>query len=130
MSSTWPTWRARLHIDYELFWATQVDNIIHEALDGRVDGARARRTLERFELDLAEGAMVVARLGGEEAITLAVRVAGGRTLGSLRPGERQVDRATPHLPADLPRARYTVEIAAPEGKSFVALHYWVFGSRK
>jgi hypothetical protein len=111
---------------YEPFWATQVDNIIHESLDGRVDGARARRTLERFEIELAGGATCVARFGGEEAITLSVRVSGGRALGSVALENDEWLERRFELPADLPRARYTIEVSAPEGKSFVSMHYWVY----
>jgi hypothetical protein len=113
---------------YELFWATQTENIIHEALDGRVDGARAGRTLERFELELAGGATLVARLGGEDAFTLLVRVAGGRTLGALPLEKGKWFERSLGLPRDLERARYTVEVEAPEGKTFVAMHYWVFAT--
>jgi hypothetical protein len=114
---------------YELFWGTQVDNIVHESLDGRVDGARARRTLDRFELSLDPGATLVARLGGEEAITVAVRVSGGRTLGSfsLENDEWLERRLT--LPSDLSRGRYTIEVSAPSGKNFVSMHYWVFARK-
>jgi hypothetical protein len=114
---------------YELFWGTQVDNIVHESADGRVDGARARRTLDRFELELVPGATLLARLGGEEAIAVAVRVSAGRSLGSFQlENDEWLERGL-SLPADLSRGRYTVEVAAPEGKSFVSMHYWVLAKR-
>ena len=111
---------------YELFWGTQVDNIIHEAPDGRVDGARARRTLDRFELELTPGASLVARVGGEAAFALELRVSGGRPLGSLPLENNEWIERRVTLPGDLPRGRYTIEVAAPPEKTFVSIHYWVY----
>jgi hypothetical protein len=114
---------------YELFWATQVENIIHESLEGHVDGGRTRRTLDRFELELAPAATLIGRFGSDESLTLAVR-AGGRPLGSMAlDGSEWVER-TLTVPADLPRGRYWVEVEPPAGQTFVALHYWVFAPPK
>ncbi len=115
--------------EYQLFWATQVDNIIHESLDGRVDGARSRRTLDRFQLELAPGATLIGRFGSDEILTLTLR-ARDRGLGSMAlDGSEWVECAL-ELPRDLARGRYWVDVEPPAGKTFVSLHYWVFAPRQ
>jgi hypothetical protein len=111
---------------YYLFWATQQDNFILQDIEGRVDGARGSRTLDRFMMDIEPGGTLLARLGSETPLEVAVRVA-GRSVGkyALMSEDWQEQRLT--LPADLPRGRQWVEVEPPAGSVFSSLHYWSFG---
>lgn len=113
--------------DYSLFWATQVENRVHEAWVAerrRADGGRAGRTLERFSLGVRPGAKLVARLLTDSAMQLELFV-GGAKAGSLAlEPEAEWQEVAVELPADVPTGPVKLELAAPKGQSFTSLHYF------
>lgn len=117
---------------YSLFWATQLENRVHEDFIGerrRADGGRAGRTLERFTLAVRPGAKLVARLLGDTAMDLELWVDGKRQ-GTLALGAgAEWQELARELPADAPSGRVKIELAAPKGQSFTSLHYFVVAPR-
>jgi len=113
--------------DYQLFWATQAECVVFEDLVAgglRADGGRRGRSLERFVLDVATHGHFVARLSSDEALQLEVRV-DRKAVGSfdLTAAAGWQERSLV-LPAELGAGRREVELVAPAGKTFSALHYW------
>ena len=111
---------------YELLQATQWTNVVVGAIDA-ADGARSSRTLDRFNLDVAPGDTLVARVGASEPMTLAVRVDGAAA------GELALEGLAweePSLELDVPLApgRRRLEVRAPEGKTFTSMCYWSYGA--
>jgi hypothetical protein len=111
---------------YELFRATQADNVALQDAQGRVDGARQARTLERFELQLAPGGQLVARLAAGQALSLRVEI-DANLVGTLELiGAPTWEEPQLRLPNRVPAGRRTVTLRAPDGTSFTALHYWSY----
>lgn len=112
---------------YSLFWATQAENRVHETWLGdrrRAEGGRAGRTLERFSLKLRPGATFLARVIAEAPMELELWV-DGKKLGALSAaGGADWEELARALP-EAPDGRAKVELAAPKGQSFTALHYFV-----
>lgn len=108
---------------YELYDAVQLDDgVLDEA--GVLDGGRRNRVRERFDLRLAPGGRLVARVASETPVVLQVRAAGA-ALGTLEvePGvSRELELAVPQARSG---SRATVEIDA-SGGAFMALHYWSY----
>ncbi|HEX9619347.1 MAG TPA: hypothetical protein VF989_04370 [Polyangiaceae bacterium] len=105
---------------YVLGGASRSDNRL-DVHAGHADGMRARRRLESFELEVAGGGTVVARLTAQAPCHATLR-AGERTLaGAVLDGTpwQEVPFA---LPADLGRRRVTLTLHATG--EFSALHYW------
>jgi hypothetical protein len=117
---------------YALFWATQIENRVHEAWVGerrRADGGRAGRTLERFSLRVRPGATLVARLVTDTAMQLELFV-GGKQAGTLAlEPEAEWQEVSLPLPADAPTGSTQIELAAPKGQSFTSLHYFAVAPR-
>jgi hypothetical protein len=93
--------------------------------NGRIDGARARRTRDDFLLRVTPGGRLIARIGSERAVRLVVR-ASGQQVGELVTAGMDWEELALDLPEDLRRARTPVSVAAAEGSDFVAFHYWSF----
>jgi hypothetical protein len=110
---------------YQLFDATSLENVAVEA-GSVLDGARTQRTRERFELGLARGGRLVARLGSAGDAELLVR-AGGVPLGTWRLAADAGQEVELEVPARFAGARVTVELEA-HGGPFSALHYWSYRS--
>ena len=108
---------------YALFDATSAENVALE-LDAVVDGGRRNRTHERFELTLAPGGKLVARLASDGGATIAVRAAGA-SLGTWQLGSGGGQEVELALPARFENAPVTVELDA-RGGAFTALHYWSY----
>jgi hypothetical protein len=108
---------------YALLPARQADNVLLS--NGIVlDGARLHRNRESFQLDLAPGGWLLARLGAEQPLTVSVRI-GQRQLGTWTVARPDFEDHALSLPADLPKGPADVEISA-EGGTFSALHYWSY----
>jgi hypothetical protein len=113
---------------YELFFATQQDcNVFERAT--RADGGRARRTLDRFQLELVANGILTARIVADELLTLQVRVDGKPVDPLVMKGIESWDEVSLTRPADVASGKHRVEIVAPKGKSFAALSYWSFAPR-
>jgi hypothetical protein len=110
---------------YELFDATALENVALER-GVVVDGGRSNRVHERFELRLAPGGRLVARLGSEGGTELSVRAA-GMPLGTWQLATDTAQEVELALPARLQNARVTVELEARGGR-FTSLHYWSYRS--
>jgi hypothetical protein len=107
---------------YELFSATQAENVAVE-YEGRVDGARRGRTLDRFRLEVAPGGALIARLGSESPCRVELRVA-GRSLGAwVVQGEFQEHSL--EVPDGIARGPHEVTLAACE-HGVTSLHYWSY----
>jgi hypothetical protein len=108
---------------YRLFDAVAVDDVALEE-DGIVDGARKNRTGEHFELRLAPGGRLVARLTSDADVVVSVH-AGGVLLGTieLRPGRWH--EAQWRVPETLAAARQTLDLDAARAR-FSTLHYWSY----
>jgi len=111
---------------YELFRATQTDNVALQDAQGRVDGARQARTWERFELRLAPGGKLVARLRTRAATSLRIEIDASPVGTFDLSGDLAWEEAQLELPSRVPSGRRTVEIEAPDGTSFTSLHYWSY----
>jgi hypothetical protein len=108
---------------YALFDATSAENVALE-LDAVLDGGRRNRTHERFELRLAPGGWLVARLTSEGDTAVVVRAAGA-SLGSWQLGSGGGQEVELTLPARFENTPVTVELDA-RGGTFTALHYWSY----
>lgn len=111
---------------YELFQAEQVDNqlVSHRWF---ADGARHSRTRERFRLRLAPGGTLVARLGSDRPLTLAVRV-DGQSIGTLKLQALPWQEVALRLPATVEQGERILTLSSPSGP-FSALYYWSYGVR-
>jgi hypothetical protein len=108
---------------YALFDATALDNVAVDCGDV-LDGARAQRARERFELRLAPGGRFVARLGSVGSVGVSVRAAGA-PLGTWQLAAETGQEVELEVPARFENARATVELEA-RGGTFSALHYWSY----
>jgi hypothetical protein len=111
---------------YALFEAVALDDIVLDER-GMLDGARRNRTHERFELRLARGGRLVARLASDTVVELRVRAAGA-PLGTvtLAPGAwQEVELTVPPACAGAGTTKLDVDAS---GGVFTALHYWSYGS--
>lgn len=111
--------------DYELFWASQAENFLAGDGLGHYDGARSRRTLDRFALTLAPSGRLLARLGASDGTSLSVRV-DGREVGTLEARSAEWQELALTLPPDLPAGRHRLEVEPRAGATVATLHYWSF----
>ncbi len=111
---------------YALFDAVQTNDVVVED-DGRADGARLERRLDRFELRLAPHGFVVARWGADETATEPVRVrveVDGRSPTSVDvPDGPWHEFVIPVV--DATPAVHEIRVRAVTG-TFSSLHYWSF----
>jgi hypothetical protein len=108
---------------YDLGPTSAVDDVV-QAADGRVDGGRARRLRERFQLRLEPDGLLVVRLSASSTTELGLWV-GGKKLASapLAPGQfQEVALALPRA-GSAANADVTFESRAP----VTLLHYWSYG---
>ncbi len=111
---------------YELLPAIQANDVAL-GQQGWVDGARRGRTRESFQIELAPGGVLVARLAGESASRVSVRI-DARPGGVWELGDGEVRELELSLPPGLGTGRHHVEIIAGE-QTFTALHYWSYAAR-
>ena len=112
--------------EYALFWATQRQNVALRSWDGRVDGARRERTLDRFLLKLVPGGRLVARWAAQCATTLTIE-AGEQTIGTVRlTGLPVWEEVVLDVPSSLPEGRQEVRVRSGAGSTFTSLYYWTF----
>ncbi|HEY3494652.1 MAG TPA: hypothetical protein VGK73_08210 [Polyangiaceae bacterium] len=105
---------------YELFAATTAENIA-VGEDGVVDGGRGARTRERFQLRLAAGGTLVARVSASSPVELFFST-DGAPFGSVRVEPNGGSELS--LPISL-NGRRDVLIEA-RGGAVTALHYWSY----
>jgi hypothetical protein len=111
--------------EYRLFWATQQDDVLVTSGDGRADGGRLRRTLDRFTLTLAPGGFLTCRLGARTPTGVDVSIDGNH-VGSLSLVAADWQELSLPLPQGLRSGRHWVDVRAREGHSFRSMHYWAF----
>jgi hypothetical protein len=112
---------------YQLFSATQADNLLGEGWHGEraiADGARRRRSRDQFELEAAPGGWLVARVGSATAGELSVLV-DGVTVGVLELDGSAWQEITLELPSTIAAGRRRFEITA-RAVPFTAMHYWSY----
>ncbi|HMJ14477.1 MAG TPA: hypothetical protein VK524_23840 [Polyangiaceae bacterium] len=115
---------------YQLYATTQLENIaVEDPSTQRWDGARKARTRETFEIEIAPGGVLLARLGASAPLRLEVHVA-SRAVGELSLTGRAWEELTIVIPTGVPAGRQQIELIAVREKSFVALHYWSYAPRK
>jgi hypothetical protein len=114
---------------YVLGVASAQDDVVEE-LGGRVDGGRARRTQEVFQLGLKPDGLLILRLSVGVAAELSVSFAGslvGRV--PVQPGSfQEVALSVPHWPGvgngDGGRSG---KLVLQSSQPVTVLHYWSFG---
>jgi hypothetical protein len=108
---------------YLLGSASAQDNIV-EARGDRVDGGRARRARETFQINVVPDGLLVIRVSAASAAEASVTAA-GKSAGSvpIEPGSFQEVVVT--LPHDGPAGR--AEIVWLSSQPLTLLHYWSFG---
>jgi hypothetical protein len=114
---------------YLLGVASTQDNIV-EARGGRVDGGRARRTREEFELSLKPDGLLIVRLSASVAAELSVSFAGDQ-IGKVpvEPGSfQEIAISVPHWGGEGDwdgggRGQLVVQSNQP----LTLLHYWSYG---
>jgi hypothetical protein len=110
--------------DYQLYYATQPENVVLEDFAGHADGARTNRTQDSFSLELVPRGRLVARLAAETPLSLEL-FANGQRLGTLElAGQFSWEERVLALPAELGRGRHRITANAPPGTAFTSLHYW------
>ena len=112
--------------DYQLFWATQQDDVVVEDPRGRVDGGRSQRSLEQFQIAANPGGYFVARLAAPTPTTVRLELAGRFVADLELQGDRVWEEVQVTLPHDLPEGRQPVRLTTSGSASFTALHYWTF----
>jgi hypothetical protein len=111
--------------DYLVLPAVQADNVV--VSDGvAVDGARTQRTRDCFEIWLAPGAEVVARLGAENPSALALRV-DDRVVGRWTLARGEFEEPRLRLPSTISAGRHQLCVEVEQG-FFSAAHYWAFAA--
>jgi hypothetical protein len=110
---------------YDSAGASSRSNYVFQDVD-RVDGGRAERRLERFDLRLGRGPLIV-RVVTDQEVTLRIACS-GREIGRLRTGGTGWEELALELPAGVPAGLHRLEIAtepaSDDAPSFAALHYW------
>lgn len=107
---------------YQLFDARQQTNTI-VTFNGWVDGARMQRTRERFELDLTDAKLLIGRFNTDASLALSVSI-DGKAAGELSLTNAIWQESTLEIPSWARKGKRLIEIAASEGRSFGAMHYW------
>jgi len=113
---------------YALFDAVALDNVVLDE-NGVLDGGRRNRSQEGFQLRLAQGGRLVARVASDARVELRVR-AQGASLGAfeLAPGAwQEVEIAVPSSYAGAGATLVTIDA---NGGTFTALHYWSYRSAR
>lgn len=109
--------------EYALFGATQADDRVLVAEDGRVDGGRSGRSVERFVLASRPGVRWIARWVASEPVRLEVEAEGVQAMLDLAGDGAWEEREIP-LPTGAPARALTVTVRAAGSATFTALHYW------
>jgi hypothetical protein len=109
--------------DYRLYWAEQVDDVPVGTLDGRVDGARKRRSLDTFTLKLSPGGVLIGRFGAARPMKLRVRI-DGHDAGTFELEGYDWEEPSLGLRRDLQAGPHRIDISAPSKRAFASMHYW------
>jgi hypothetical protein len=109
---------------YRLFDATQVENQVFVERSW-VDGGRAGRTREQFQLRATPRGTLILRLTSDRPTPFEVRLSGRRLCGCTTRGLGWDEQAL-DLPASLPAGVALVTIETTGG-SFASLYYFSFG---
>ncbi len=112
---------------YVVLPAAQADDVV---LDNGValDGARRNRTRDSFQLDVAAGGRVVARLGAASRLSVSLRIA-GRLVDTWTVQRPDFEDHAVRVPADVPSGPSAVEVSCERcaDRTFGAAHYWSYG---
>jgi len=109
--------------EYALFGATQADNLVLVSEDGRVEGARSGRRMDRFVLAARPGSRWIARWVASAPVRLEVEAEGVRAAFDV-PGDGTWEERVIPLPAGAPSSPLAVTVRAAGDGTFTALHYW------
>lgn len=109
---------------YQLWLASSVDNVVEQSLDGRVDGARGRRTAEDFQLRVEPGGLLVLRLSATVPAEVGLFVA-GKQVSVLPVAPGQFQELAVELPPSSTAGLQPVALRSPQ--PLALLHYWSFG---
>jgi hypothetical protein len=113
---------------YRLMPANDTDNVLFSRWleDGGeiADGGRKQRLQDDFDVDLPQNAVLVARLGAEHEVSLAVSVDTTEVASADLPAASWTEIEMPITGASAGRHRLTIR--SKNGKPFSAMHYWVY----
>ncbi len=109
--------------DYALLDATQAENLVLVGEDGRVEGARSGRSVDRFVLAARPGSRWVARWAASAPVHLEVEAEGVHSAFDLV-GDGTWEERTIPLTSGTPAGSLTVTVRAAGDGTFTALHYW------
>jgi len=108
---------------YQLWLASSVDNVVEQSSNGRVDGARGRRTAEDFQLRLEPGGLLVVRLSAVVPTDVGLFVA-GKQVSVLPVGPGHFQELAVELPPS--SAAGLQPVALRSLQPLALLHYWSF----
>lgn len=111
--------------DYALFDARKADDIAI-AWNGRLDGARAERARDEFELELRPRGALLLRLSTGQKTRLVVEI--GHRIEHLTVPAAPWHSARLDLPAGTPRGRVRLAVSGL-GARFASLHYFSLGPK-
>lgn len=113
---------------YRLGPASDTENVLFsnwdEAGGELADGGRKRRFQDDFDAELVAGAVLVGRFASEEPVRLSVTVDGGQPATAEIPASSWAEVEIPL--EGVSAGRRHISVIAPEGRSFAAMHYWVY----
>jgi hypothetical protein len=90
------------------------------------DGGRSERTRDLFELEVAPGGTLVARVGSDAPTRLSVRIDGG-AVGELVLSGSEWEEPRIRIPPQIARGRRSIDVRAEGGATFTSMAYWSFG---
>jgi len=109
--------------EYELGQSSFQDNRLLTS-DGRVDGGRSGRTLERFQLALAERCAIIVRVQSDGPTRLSLQVGDSAPLTFENPGAAGWSEHPLSPPRELCGKSQSLTVKSQDGTAFLALHYW------
>lgn len=113
---------------YQLGVTSSVEDLVGER-DGKVDGGRARRSLDELRLRIAPGGLLILRYSSDTEAQLSVRrgaatlVAAPIAAGDFEEAVLPLSASAPEEPAKTP-ASLSVQISTP----ITLFHYWSYGA--
>lgn len=111
------------HHHYVLGAASPVDNIV-ESLGERVDGGRARRTLEQFQFKVDPNGLLVIRLSSSDTTEVKVMYL-RQQLASIPVAPGRFQELTVGVPSSFRPGLITLDVTSTT--PITVLHYWSFG---
>lgn len=90
----------------------------------RIDGARLNRSVERFQLRLVPGGRLVMRIGTTQPLGFVTLRIDGAEVKRLELLGDPWQEPVVEVPTTVTDGLHRIELAAPPGQRFVAMHHW------